>query len=99
MPRILAIDFGEIRTGIAVTDELQIIASGLTTVKTDELIKFLIDYTNKEIVELFIVGKPRQMNNTDSESEKHIFSFFCDVLGFFNFLGFFNLVFVYFLVI
>ena len=50
MPRILAIDFGEIRTGIAVTDELQIIASGLTTVKTDELIKFLIDYTNKEIV-------------------------------------------------
>ena len=50
MPRILAIDFGEIRTGIAVTDELQIIASGLTTVKTDELIKFLIDYTKKELV-------------------------------------------------
>ena len=62
MPRILAIDFGENRTGIAVTDELQIIASGLTTVKTDELIKFLINYTNKEIVELFIVGKPRQMS-------------------------------------
>ena len=75
MPRILAIDFGEIRTGIAVTDELQIIASGLTTVKTDELIKFLIDYTKKELVELFIIGKPRQMNNTDSESEKHIYSF------------------------
>ena len=75
MPRILAIDYGEIRTGIAVTDELQIIASGLTTVKTDELIKFLIDYTKKELVELFIIGKPRQMNNTDSESEKHILSF------------------------
>jgi len=75
MSRILAIDYGEIRTGIAVTDELQIIASGLTTVKTDELIKFLIDYTNKELVELFIIGKPRQMNNTDSESEKHILSF------------------------
>ena len=75
MPRILAIDFGENRTGIAVTDELQIIASGLTTVKTDELIKFLIDYTNKEIVELFIVGKPRQMNNTDSESEALILPF------------------------
>jgi putative Holliday junction resolvase len=75
MPRILAIDYGEKRTGIAVTDELQIIASGLTTVKTNELIKFLIDYTNKEQVELFIVGQPKQMNNSDSESEKHILSF------------------------
>ena len=75
MPRILAIDYGEKRTGIAVTDELQIIASGLITVKTNELIKFLIDYTNKEQVELFIVGQPKQMNNSDSESEKHILSF------------------------
>lgn len=75
MPRILAIDYGEKRTGIAVTDELQIIASGLTTVKTNELIKFLIDYTNKEQVELFIVGQPKQMNNSDSESEKHVLSF------------------------
>ena len=47
MPRILAIDYGEKRTGIAVTDELQIIASGLTTVKTNELIKFLINYTKE----------------------------------------------------
>jgi len=75
MARILAIDYGEKRTGIAVTDELQIIASGLITVKTDKLIKFLIDYTNKEQVELFIVGLPKQMNNSDSESEKHILSF------------------------
>ena len=75
MARILAIDYGEKRTGIAVTDELQIIASGLITVKTDELIKFLIDYTNREQVELFIVGLPKQMNNSDSESEKHILSF------------------------
>ena len=75
MARILALDYGEKRTGIAVTDELQIIASGLITVKTDELIKFLIDYTNKEQVELFIVGLPKQMNNSDSESEKHIHSF------------------------
>ena len=75
MPRILAIDYGEKRTGIAVTDELQIIASGLTTVKTNELIKFLINYTNKEQVELFIVGQPKQMNNSDSESEKHVLSF------------------------
>ena len=75
MARILALDYGEKRTGIAVTDELQIIASGLITVKTDELIKFLIDYSNKEQVELFIVGLPKQMNNSDSESEKHILSF------------------------
>jgi len=75
MPRILAIDYGEVRTGIAVTDELQIIASGLITVKTDDLIKFLIDYTNKEQVELFVVGLPKQMNNSESQSEKHIINF------------------------
>ena len=75
MSRILAIDYGEVRTGIAVTDQLQIIASGLITVKTEDLIKFLIDYTHKEQVELFIVGLPKQMNNTESESEKHILIF------------------------
>ena len=75
MSRILAIDYGEVRTGIAVTDKLQIIASGLITVKTEDLIKFLIDYTHKEQVELFIVGLPKQMNNTESESEKHILNF------------------------
>ncbi|WP_417800571.1 Holliday junction resolvase RuvX [Tenacibaculum sp.] len=69
MGRILAIDFGKKRTGIAVTDELQIIASGLTTVDTSELISFLKDYTQKENVELFLVGKPKQMDNSDSESE------------------------------
>lgn len=75
MGRLLAIDFGVKRTGIAVTDELQIIASGLTTVDTDELIPFLEDYTQKETVEKFIVGKPKQMNNEDSESEIHIEKF------------------------
>ena len=75
MGRLLAIDFGEKRTGIAVTDELQIIASGLTTVDTNELIPFLVDYTQKETVDLFIVGKPKQMNNTDSQSEIHIEAF------------------------
>jgi putative Holliday junction resolvase len=69
MSRILAIDFGKVRTGIAVTDELQIIASGLTTVKNPELIQFLKDYTAKEDVSLFLVGLPKQMNNTESESE------------------------------
>lgn len=69
MARILAIDYGKVRTGIAVTDELQIIASGLTTVNTNELVKFLKDYTAKEQVELFLVGEPKQMDNTASESE------------------------------
>lgn len=72
MARILAIDFGEKRTGLAVTDELQIIASGLTTVATKDLLSFLKEYTTNHSVELFIVGKPKQMNNTDSESEKII---------------------------
>ncbi|WP_272149347.1 Holliday junction resolvase RuvX [Tenacibaculum aiptasiae] len=75
MGRILAIDFGKKRTGIAVTDELQIIASGLTTVNTNELITFLIDYTKKENVELFVIGKPKQMDNTDSQSEELILPF------------------------
>lgn len=75
MGRILAIDFGKKRTGIAVTDELQIIASGLTTVNTKELITFLINYTKKENVELFIIGKPKQMDNSDSESEELILPF------------------------
>ena len=69
LSRILAIDFGKKRTGLAVTDEMQIIASGLTTVHTEELISFLKDYVSKEKVVLFLVGKPKQMNNTDSESE------------------------------
>ena len=73
--RILAIDFGKKRTGIAVTDELQIIASGLTTVNTNELISFLKNYILKEKVDLFIVGKPKQMNNSDSESETLIIPF------------------------
>ncbi len=75
MGRVLAIDFGKKRTGIAVTDELQIIASGLTTVNTKELIPFLKEYVQKENVELFILGKPKQMDNTDSESESLIIPF------------------------
>jgi len=69
MARVLAIDFGKKRTGIAVTDELQIIASGLTTVNTTDLLSFLKEYTSKEKVDLFIVGQPKQMDNSDSESE------------------------------
>lgn len=75
MGRILAIDFGKKRTGIAVTDELKIIASGLTTVDTNTLIPFLKEYIAKENVELFVIGKPKQMDNTDSESEQLIAPF------------------------
>lgn len=75
MARILAIDYGTKRTGIAVTDEFQIIASGLTTVATKELLPFLKDYISKEKVELFLVGEPKQMNNDVSESEVSIQAF------------------------
>lgn len=75
MGRILAIDYGKVRTGIAVTDEMQIIASGLTTVDTKQLITFLKDYIKEESVELFLVGEPKQMNNQASESESLIIPF------------------------
>ena len=70
--RILALDYGEKRTGIAITDELQIIASGLTTVETKKIFSFLTAYLKNESVELFVVGEPKQMNNTPSESAKFI---------------------------
>jgi putative Holliday junction resolvase len=75
MARVLAIDYGIKRTGIAVTDELQIIASGLTTVSTKELMNFLKRYTSEESVELFLVGEPKQMNFEVSESEASISKF------------------------
>lgn len=75
MGRILAIDYGTKRTGIAVTDEMQIIASGLTTVDTKALIAFLKQYISTEKVEKFIVGLPKQMDNTASESEVYIQKF------------------------
>ncbi|KJD34932.1 Holliday junction resolvase [Tamlana sedimentorum] len=75
MGRILALDFGTKRTGIAVTDELQIIASGLTTIDTKDLLNFLQEYINKEVVELFVIGEPKQMDNTASQSEKYIKEF------------------------
>ncbi|USD24319.1 Holliday junction resolvase RuvX [Flagellimonas marinaquae] len=75
MARVLALDFGKVRTGIAVTDELQLIASGLTTVDTKDLLKFLEDYIKKESVERFVVGLPKQMDNTASESEALIQDF------------------------
>ena len=75
MPRIIAIDFGTKRTGIAVTDELQLIASGLTTVATKELMKFLKDYLSAENVEAMVIGEPKRMNNEASDVEEHIIRF------------------------
>ena len=75
MGRILAFDYGTKRTGIAVTDPLQLIASGLKTVETSEILTFLKAYCNNEEVVLFVVGLPRQMNNLPSESEQFIKSF------------------------
>ena len=75
MSRILAIDYGEKRTGIAVTDVLQIIAGGLTTVPTVDLMDFLIKYVETEPVERILVGHPKQMNNEDSENMKRIVPF------------------------
>jgi putative Holliday junction resolvase len=68
MPRILAIDYGMKRTGIAVTDELQIIASGLTTIPSETAIDFLNDYFSKENVAKVLIGEPKQMNGQPSES-------------------------------
>lgn len=68
MARILAIDYGKKRTGLAVSDELQLIAGGLTTVATATLIEYILDYVKREPVERIVVGLPKQMNNTPSEN-------------------------------
>lgn len=75
MGRILAIDYGTKRTGLAVTDEMQIIASGLTTVETKALLPFLKNYISTEKVDKIVVGLPKQMDNTASESEVYIQKF------------------------
>ncbi|MBO7226150.1 MAG: Holliday junction resolvase RuvX [Bacteroidales bacterium] len=72
MGRILAIDYGQKRVGIAVSDELQIIATGLTTVETKKCIDFLKEYCSKENVSCFVVGEAKHLNNTPSESAKYI---------------------------
>jgi putative Holliday junction resolvase len=75
MPRILAIDYGIKRTGIAVTDEMQLIAFGLTTISSETAIAFLKDYFSKEKVECVIVGEPKQMDGTPSQSAEIINAF------------------------
>lgn len=68
MARILSIDYGLKRTGLAVTDPLKIIATGLTTVDSSQLISFLKDYFSKEEVELIIIGEPKNMDDTDTHA-------------------------------
>lgn len=68
MARILSIDYGKKRTGLAVTDPLQLIAGGLATVSTHELFDYLADYTQHEQVERIVIGEPRQPNGQPSEN-------------------------------
>lgn len=72
MGRILAIDYGQKRCGLAVTDELAIIANALETVPSKELIAYLTKYVSQENVSLFVVGEPKQMNNQASDSARFI---------------------------
>jgi putative Holliday junction resolvase len=75
MGRILAIDYGLKRSGIAVSDPLKIIAGGLTTVQTDKLLSFILDYISKEKTEKIIIGKPTQMNGNPSQIQANIDTF------------------------
>lgn len=75
MARVLSIDYGKRRTGLAVTDPCQIIAGGLTTVETSSLMKFLREYIAKEPVERFVVGLPKQTNGLDSENLPRVQAF------------------------
>lgn len=75
MARILSIDYGKKRTGIAVTDPLQIIANGLATVSTSELLSYLKDYLSREQVERIIIGRPLQTNGQPSENLQRVEQF------------------------
>ena len=72
MPRILAIDYGLRRTGIAVSDPLKIIANGLTTIESSTLFSFLEDYFKKETVELILIGDPRNLDDSDTHATQPV---------------------------
>ncbi len=76
MARILSIDYGKKRTGLAVTDPLQIIAGGLVTVSTSELFDFLNGYVSKEPVERIVIGEPKQSDGSPSENMARVTQFF-----------------------
>ncbi|MDX2002007.1 MAG: Holliday junction resolvase RuvX [Chitinophagales bacterium] len=75
MARIIAIDYGGKRCGIAVTDPMQIIATGLAVVGSQELMAFLKDYTTKETIERFVVGEPKRLDNTPAQSAEMVANF------------------------
>lgn len=75
MKRIMAFDFGTKRIGVAVTDPLQIIASGLATVETKNILTFLTDYLRAEQVETFVVGQPKSLQNTATDSSEAVLNF------------------------
>ncbi|MBR5466789.1 MAG: Holliday junction resolvase RuvX [Bacteroidaceae bacterium] len=75
MARVLSIDYGKRRTGLAVTDPCQIIAGALTTVETKDLLKYLQEYVSREPVERFVVGLPKQTNGLDSENLPRVQAF------------------------
>ena len=75
MARILAVDYGQKRTGIAVTDPLQLISNGLDTVNSYDIINYLKNYFGKEQVELVVIGYPKQMNNSPSEAVRYVNQF------------------------
>ena len=75
MARILSIDYGKKRTGLAVTDSLQIIAGGLATVSTSELFDYLTQYVSREAVERIVIGEPRQPNGQPSENMARVQQF------------------------
>jgi len=75
MGRIMGIDYGRKRTGVAVTDPLQIVAGNLTTVPTHTLMQFIKDYIGREQVDRIVVGRPTQLNGEPSESMKYITPF------------------------
>ncbi|MDP1800612.1 MAG: Holliday junction resolvase RuvX [Bacteroidota bacterium] len=72
MGRILAIDYGSKRVGLAVTDSLRLIASGLTSIHSKDLVKFLDDYLKKETVDIIVVGEPKTLQNNKSDSARFI---------------------------
>lgn len=75
MPRILAIDYGAKRTGLAVTDPLQIIASALETIPTEKVIDYLKKYTQNEEVEAFVVGMPLNLDGTETDGTVYVKKF------------------------
>lgn len=75
MGRIISIDYGRKRTGLAASDILQMIANGLTTLPSGEVVNFLSEYVKKEPVDVFVVGLPKQMNNEPSENMKYVEAF------------------------